>query len=163
MTSPDSIHTRETSKWRKLGSLDDNARPGLWSLSTHNGVSPMQVRCRRKRAWEPKEFQLRQPISCCIRTHQNCSKWRTSLRRTFKQAREPDRQMIHNLDVTFPVLSHPQNQPQVPFLDDDGPSSNCRWSIPSSDIFLIPPHCFSLLSSGFFEAKNPSSQALTLT
>ena len=82
---------------------------------------------------------------------------------TSSGARQTDRQMIHNLDVTFPVLSHPQNQPQVPFLDDDGPSSNCRWSIPSSDIFLIPPHCFSLLSSGFFEAKNPSSQALTLT
>jgi hypothetical protein len=43
--------------------------------------------------------------------------------------RQTDRQKLSQFSITL------KNQPQVLLLDDDGSSSNCRWPIPSSDIF----------------------------
>lgn len=93
---------------RKLGSLDNNARPGLWSLPTHNGVSPMQV---------PKEESLGAkgvPIATTHKLHQNSPKFFKAVNQpppnlqTKSGARQTDRQKLHNLEVTFPVLYYPQ-------------------------------------------------------
>lgn len=149
--SPDSIHKKGNSKRKKLGSLDNNARAGLWSLTTHTGVSPMQV---------PKEESLGAkgvPIATTHKLHQNSPKFFKVVNQpppnlqTNSGARQTDRhthrQMLHNLQVTFPVLYYPQKS-------TSSSAFGWRWSLiklPLANSFFphfLNPSILLLLSSG---------------